>query len=154
MPLLLLLSHSVVSSFATPWTVAHQAPLSMGFPRQEYWSELPFPSPGDLPHPGIKLRSPSLASRFFTTTPPGKPFNFLPLIKFSLSANCTPTLQPTQTCIHTHTYTHTHTAVWTIRKNVLVAIKLWFLTWFSAAGPKVCVSKCEHSGHLHQSLVP
>ena len=109
MPLLLLLSHSVVSSFATPWTVAHQAPLSMGFPRQEYWSGLPFPSPGDLPHPGIKLRSPSLASRFFTTTPPGKPFNFLPLIKFSLSANCTPTLQPTQTCIHTHTYTHTHT---------------------------------------------
>ena len=44
-------------SFATPWTVAHQAPLSMGFPRQEYWSGLPFPSPGDLPDPGIKLMS-------------------------------------------------------------------------------------------------
>ena len=40
-------------SFATPWTVAHQAPLSMGFPQQEYWSGLPFPSPGDLPNPGI-----------------------------------------------------------------------------------------------------
>ena len=42
---------------ATPWTVAPQAPLSMGFPRQEYWSGLPFPPPGDLPNPGIKLRS-------------------------------------------------------------------------------------------------
>ena len=44
--------------FATPWTIAHQAPLSIGFPRQEYWSGLPFPTPGDLPDPGIKLTSP------------------------------------------------------------------------------------------------
>ena len=44
----------------TPWVVAHQAPLTMGFPRQEHWSVLPFPSPGDLPHPGIELESPSL----------------------------------------------------------------------------------------------
>ena len=47
-------------TLVTIWTVAHQAPLSMGFSRQEYWSGLPFPSPGDLPHPGIKLRSPAL----------------------------------------------------------------------------------------------
>ena len=47
-------------SFATPWTVAHQAPLHMGFSRQEYWSGLPFPSPGDLPDPGIEPRSPAL----------------------------------------------------------------------------------------------
>ena len=46
--------------FETPWTVAHQAPLPMGFPRQEYWSGLPFPSPGDLPDPGIKPVSPAL----------------------------------------------------------------------------------------------
>ena len=58
-------SHPVVSDPATPWTVAFQAPLSMGFPRQEYWSGLPFPSPGVLPDPGIKARSPVL--------PPGKP---------------------------------------------------------------------------------
>ena len=45
----------------------------MGFPRQEYWSGLPFPSPGDLSHPGIKPTSPALAGRFFTTEPPGKP---------------------------------------------------------------------------------
>ena len=43
------------SALVTPWTIAHQAPLSMGFSRQEYWSGLPFPSPGDLPNPGIKL---------------------------------------------------------------------------------------------------
>ena len=73
--LLLLFSHSVVSdSFVTPWTVACQAPLSMGFSRQEeYWSGLPFPSPGDLPDPGTEPASPVLAGRFFTTEPPGKP---------------------------------------------------------------------------------
>ena len=57
--------------FATPWTVAHQAPLSMGFSRQEYWSGLPFPPPGDLPKPGIEpipLMSSALAGRFFTTS--------------------------------------------------------------------------------------
>ena len=61
--------------FATLWTVAHQAPLSMGFPRQEYWSRLPVPPPGDLPHPGIKPAShmsPALACGFFTIAPPGK----------------------------------------------------------------------------------
>ena len=60
-------------SFETLWTVAHQAALSMGFSRQEYWSALPCPPPGDLPDPGIKLVSPVLAGRFFTSEPPGKP---------------------------------------------------------------------------------
>ena len=70
----LLFSCSVTSdSFATPLTVAHQAPLSTGFPRQKYWSGLPFPSSGDLPDSGIKPGSPALAGRFFTTEPPGKP---------------------------------------------------------------------------------
>ena len=64
---------SPVRLFATPWTAAHQAPLSKGFPRQEYWGGLPFPSPGDLPDPGIELASPALAGRFLTTEPPGKP---------------------------------------------------------------------------------
>ena len=49
----------------TPWTVAHKAPLSMGFPRQEYWSRLPFPTTGDLPDPGIEPASPALAGGFF-----------------------------------------------------------------------------------------
>ena len=61
--------------FATSWPVAHQAPLSMGFSKQEYWSGLPFPPPGDLPDPGIKstsLEAPALAGGFFTTAPHGK----------------------------------------------------------------------------------
>ena len=72
--MLLLFSHKVASnSFATPWTLDHQAPLSMGFTRQEYWSWLPFPSPGDLPDQGIAPVSPAVTGRFFTTEPPGKP---------------------------------------------------------------------------------
>ena len=58
--------------FATPWTVDCQALLSMGFPRQEYWSGLPFPPPGDLPDPGIKPASPVLAGRLFSAESPGK----------------------------------------------------------------------------------
>ena len=61
-----------ISLFVTPWTVACQAPLFMGFSRREYWSGLPFPSPGNLPDPGIKSASPALAGGFFTTEPPGK----------------------------------------------------------------------------------
>ena len=63
-------------SLVVPWTVACQAPLSMGFPRQEHWSGLPFPPPGDLPDPGIEplsLMSPALAGRFFSTESLGKP---------------------------------------------------------------------------------
>ena len=66
-----LLSH--VRFFINPWTAVHQAPLSMGFPRQEYWIRLPFPSPGHFPHPGLEPSPPALADRFFTVEPPGKP---------------------------------------------------------------------------------
>ena len=72
------LSH--VRLFATPWTVAYQASLSMGFSRQEYWSGLPFPSPEDLPDPGIKpvsLMSRAQAGGFLPLVLPGKPQNFL-----------------------------------------------------------------------------
>ena len=58
-----------VRLFETPWTVAHQAPLSMGLSRQEYWSGLPFCSPGDLPDPGIKPRSPALQADSLTSEP-------------------------------------------------------------------------------------
>ena len=60
-------------SFVTPWTVAHLASLSMGFPKQEYWSGLPFPTLGDLPDPRIKPMSPAFAGGFFTTELPEKP---------------------------------------------------------------------------------
>ena len=76
---------------ATPWTIAHQAPLSMGFSRQEYWSVLPFPSPGDLPDLRIEPRSPTLQADALTSEPPEKPkiiqdVFFLGSCSFSLSA--------------------------------------------------------------------
>ena len=69
---IVMLSHSVTSGSVTLWTVAPQAPLSMRFPRQEYRSVLPFPSPVDLPDPGIDPSSPALAGKLLTTVPPGK----------------------------------------------------------------------------------
>ena len=68
-----LVNNSHAQLFATPWTVAYQVPTSMGFSRQEYWSGLPFPSPGDLPNPGIEPRSPALQADALTSEPPGKP---------------------------------------------------------------------------------
>ena len=62
-------SLSCVQLFRIPWTVARQAPLFMGFSRQEYWSGLPFPSPGDLPDPGIEPRSPTLQADALTSEP-------------------------------------------------------------------------------------
>ena len=67
------LSPSVESDSATPWTVAHQAPLSMGFSRQECWSGLPFPTPWDLPNPGIEPGSPALQAHPLPSDLPGKP---------------------------------------------------------------------------------
>ena len=75
-----LLSH--IWLFATPWTVAYQAPLSMEFSRQEYWSGLPFPSPGDLPDPGIKPRSPALQADALPSEPPGKLSVLILMIKW------------------------------------------------------------------------
>ena len=69
-------SLSRVRLFATPWTVAYQAPPSMGFSRQEYWSGLPFLSPGDLPDPGIEARSPALEADALSSEPPGKPCEY------------------------------------------------------------------------------
>ena len=91
--LLSLFSHSVMSHSVTPWSVAHQASLSMGFPRQEYWSGLVFPSPGDLPHPGIKPTSPAWQADSLPLSHLGIPF-----IIYYLRT-------------HTHTHTHTHTLI-------------------------------------------
>ena len=68
-------SLSRVQLFVTPWTVAHQAPPSMEFSRQEYWSGLPFPSPGDLPNPGIESGSPALQADALPSESPGKPMD-------------------------------------------------------------------------------
>ena len=78
-----------VRLFVTPWSIAHQAPPSMGFPRQKYWSELPFPSPGDH-QPRDRTQVSCITGTFFTTEPPGKPCilivmsNFYPLCDVSV----------------------------------------------------------------------
>ena len=70
-----MLSHfNHIKLFATLWTITRQAPPSMGFPRQEYWSGLAFPPPGNLPYPGIELRSPALWADSLPSEPPGKHF--------------------------------------------------------------------------------
>ena len=80
-----LLSH--IRLFATPWTIEHQAPPSMGFSRQEYWSGLSFPSPGDLPVPGIKPRSSTLRADSLPSDPAGKFEGELNQIQFSFQLN-------------------------------------------------------------------
>ena len=67
-------SVSGIQLFGAPWTVAHEAPLSLELSRQEYWSGLPHPSPGDIPDPGIKSRSPALQADSLPSEPPRKPW--------------------------------------------------------------------------------
>ena len=82
-------SLSCVRLFVTPWTIAYQAPLSMGFSRQEYWSGLPFPSPGDLPHPGTEPRSPALQADALPSELQGKPISLLIFVKIgSMHPSC------------------------------------------------------------------
>ena len=80
---------SRVRLFATPWTIAYKAPLSMGFSRQEYWSGLPFPSPEDLADPGVKPGSSALEADTLTSEPPGMYVNFLKvsLCRLNTSSN-------------------------------------------------------------------
>ena len=76
---------SVVYDSVTPWAVVHQAPLCMGLSRQEYWSGLPSPPPGDLPNPGIKPRSPALQADSLPSEPPGKPIHLCVYIYICMS---------------------------------------------------------------------
>ena len=74
-------SLSRVQLFVSPWIVTYQAPLTMGFSRQDCWSGWPFPSPGDLPNPGIEPGSPALQADALPSEPPGKPLNVITLLK-------------------------------------------------------------------------
>ena len=85
--------------FATPWTVDYQAPLSMGFSGQGYWSGLPFPSPGDLPNPGIKPRSPTLQADALPSEPPGKPSGSEQTLKVSARKQGPRWPYPRGTCV-------------------------------------------------------
>ena len=86
----------LVARHLTPWTIAHQAPLSMGFSRQEYWNGLPSPPPGDLPDPGISHGS-STAGRFFTAEPPGKPILSYTRTQKATSVYCSFSTRPNGT---------------------------------------------------------
>ena len=86
-------SYSVVSDSATPWTVALQAPVSVGFSRQEYCNGMPFPSPGDLPIPGMEPGSPALQADSLQSEPPGKTFTSLIILIRKTHSCYTGTLQ-------------------------------------------------------------
>ena len=92
-------SHWVVSDSTTLWTVACQAPLSMGLIRQGYWTGLPCPPPGDLPNPGVKPRSPTLQADSLPIEPPGKPRN-TGVSSLSLLQGIFPTQESTQGLLH------------------------------------------------------
>ena len=79
-PVYCLVTKPCPTLFATPWTVALQAPLSMAFLREGYWGGLPFPYPGNLSDPGVEPVSPTLAGGLFTTEPPGKPVTVVKMI--------------------------------------------------------------------------
>ena len=123
-----------VRLFETPWTEAHQASLSMGFSRQEYWSGLPFPSLRGLPNPVIKPGSPALAGGFFTVEPPGKPMNvhilalfphlcFLPWLFLSSS-----TLYPKHPCLSLGWKLHLKCAVFFLPySKAYITLKLLFM---------------------------
>ena len=103
--------------FAIPWTVACQAPVSLGFSRQEYWSELPFPPPGDLPNPGLEpvsFTSPALAGRFLTTSTSNLDFDMKGLL---------------------HTESHTESQLWAFSISIPIPYQYLgnskFKTWFT-----------------------
>ena len=124
-------SSSHVWLIATPWTIARQAPLSLGFSRQEYWSELPFPSPGDLPDPGIKPGSSALAGGFFTTEP--------------VTCMCIHIWLDTYKC----TYTYICVYIWHKHMFICVHIYVWqmiklcyFLWFFRSKSLSAVLDKC------------
>ena len=95
----LFLTLSCIQLFATQWTIAHQAPLSTGFSRQEYWNGLPCPPPGHLPNPGIQPRSPALQVDSLLSGPPGNPKN-TGVHSLSLLQGIFPTQESNQGLLH------------------------------------------------------
>ena len=138
----LVLRAQLYLTLCDPMTVAHQAPQSMGFSRQEYWSGLSFPSPGDLSHPGIKPTSPVspvLAGRFFTTEPPGKPPN-IQIITF---------IYIPSTCPSTLSFSHIRTRTQTLPVMGIYEFPI-FLRAHVGTGPFLLDSTFAHLQHCCQ----
>ena len=122
-------SPSHVRLFATLWTVAHQAPPSMGFSRQEYWSGVPFPSPGDLPNPGIEPGSPTLEADALTSEPPGNRYH-----------NCV------YLFVHRVERSQTHLSIWVHMHALIHTWTVWLLLLIPFGSCKKCCS--EHNVNL------
>ena len=137
-------SLSRVRLFATPWTVACQAPPSMGFSRQEYWSGLPFPSPGDLPGPGIEPVYPH-CRRFFTVWATREALQELKKKKFkSINSLATSLLYgPTATSIHDYWKNHSCDYMDLCRQSSVFAFNMLSLSWPSFQG--MCSKICQYA---------
>ena len=166
--------HSHVWLFATPWTVAHQALLSMEFSRQEYWSGLPFHTPGKLSHPGIEPMSlvstafPALAGRFFTTLPLGKThhcYHYLGKVHYLKHGRCSANIisfihSPLLVLYNTHTHyprASIHlkclyqlfintSQIYTIDHRKCHSKLGWFIHWRNLLWRACPVSACSWSG--------
>ena len=114
----------------TPWTVAHQAPLSMGFSGQEYWSGLPFPSPGDLPDPGIEPRTPALQADTLPSKPAGNPHLTIRQItgKGQSTKRLTSAPQSCQDC-QKQRKSEKHTAKRSLRRLSIYDVVPWRGSW-------------------------
>ena len=114
-------------SFVTPRTAAGQAPLSIGFPREEYWSGLPFPYAGDLPGPGIKPTSPALAGRSFPTEPPGKPISKYLFKKKKTKLEALTILNYHSMIIKSHVWTDNHKSQNGVFPSIMNSFGVWYM---------------------------
>ena len=138
-------SLSCVQLFATPWTVAYQTPLSMEFSRQEYWSGLPFPSPRDLPNPGIEPGSPALQADALTSEPPGKPWLLLLyyIISTLLFSWVSPVILKMPLFIFQDLIQGNFSCLLDLIKSMIVHDNVSFFPWFSVL--RRCVENALHT---------
>ena len=138
-------SLSRVWLFAILWTVAYQTPPSMGFSRQEYWSGLPFPSPGDLPNPGIEPGSPALQADTLTSEPPGKPWLLLLyyIIGTLLFSWVSPVILKMPLFIFQDLIQGNFSCLLDLFKSMIIHDNVSFFPWFSVL--RRCVENALHA---------
>ena len=125
----------------TPWTLAHQAPLFMGFSRQEYWTGLLFPSPGYLPDPGIEPRSPALQADALTSEPPGKPFS-------SIWSALFPVFYNSFFILFVELFFNSRISVWFLFRVLVSLVKCSFCSLILFLSSLNCFDWCVGGNHL------